>query len=391
MTMLEIKKNIDTLNGMWHEFREINDKRLKLIEEQVAHTGDLEEKMSRINDEIVKVTDRINILENYKRRPDIMHDAQKEAEQSMYIKQAFNPTGDGMTGIFDRQHLISRDFYSTLENKIQDLVRVRKYAHVIKTDAGNMSILIPPSHEKADGINAFWGHEGVRELDFPQKTTTMSINCLNSIITVPKEYILDPGFNMMSWFTDQLAWHMALKENDTFLRAQMLSEEYPRSIFPSVSYDTEQELEINDHQEITGDLILELYYKISPLYLEGAQMLMHPLTLRHVRSLKLSTGQYLWEPQSQTMPETLLGIPVFSSADILPYNTTLDEDRNIVHPIGIFNLKKYYLIADRQSLDILFDPYTSKPNIILHATKRFGGTVMDLKAYVTIKIKKKSN
>lgn len=63
---------------------------------------------------------------------------------------------------------------------------------------------------------------------------------------------------------------------------------------------------------VAGDVLVELYHSIIPQYRPRASWIMHDSTVKVVRKLKDSTGQYIWQPALVAgQPDTILGRPVY--------------------------------------------------------------------------------
>jgi HK97 family phage major capsid protein len=99
-----------------------------------------------------------------------------------------------------------------------------------------------------------------------------------------------------------------------------------------------------------------------------------------VRTLKDTTGNYLWQPSLVAgVPQTLAG-----------YDIVEIEDMDAVSagklPVVFGNIKLGYLIADRIGIRTLRDPYSKKPYVGFYSTKRVGGMVRDKSAFVALKV-----
>jgi HK97 family phage major capsid protein len=53
--------------------------------------------------------------------------------------------------------------------------------------------------------------------------------------------------------------------------------------------------------------------------------------------------------------------------------------------IAFGDVKRGYLIVDRQGVRVLRDPYSAKPYVLFHTTKRVGGGVQDFDAIKLLK------
>ena len=92
---------------------------------------------------------------------------------------------------------------------------------------------------------------------------------------------------------------------------------------------------------ITGaDVLVELYHSIIPQYRPRASWIMHDQTVKIVRKLKDTTGQYLWQPALVAgQPDTVLGRPVYPDPN-MPQVTAASK------PVIAFGDFKGYAIRD---------------------------------------------
>ena len=87
--------------------------------------------------------------------------------------------------------------------------------------------------------------------------------------------------------------------------------------------------------------MLDLLYSLKRQYRRNASFLFNDSTIKAIRQLKDSNGQYLWQPAlSAGDPDTIGGRPVYASYDMPAATTGLVA--------GLFgDFKMGYLIADR--------------------------------------------
>jgi len=91
---------------------------------------------------------------------------------------------------------------------------------------------------------------------------------------------------------------------------------------------------------IGGDVLVELYHSIVPQYRPRASWVLHDQTVKVVRKLKDTTGQYLWQPALVAgQPDTILGRPVFPDPN-MPQITAASK------PVIAFGDFKGYFIRD---------------------------------------------
>ncbi|MEL7231641.1 MAG: phage major capsid protein, partial [Pseudomonadota bacterium] len=104
---------------------------------------------------------------------------------------------------------------------------------------------------------------------------------------------------------------------------------------------------------------------------EVDQRVMTRRTLSEIRKIKDADGNYIWQPSIQAgQPSQLMGYPVIEA-----------EDMPDIGPgslsVAFGDFRRGYLIADRQGVRVLRDPYSAKPYVLFYTTKRVGGGVQD--------------
>ena len=122
------------------------------------------------------------------------------------------------------------------------------------------------------------------------------------------------------------------------------------------------------------DALIDLTYAPEAKFRAGASFVMNRRTLGRLRKLKDADGNYIWQASNAAgQPSTLLGFPVIEIEDMpdIGADTT---------PIAFGDFRRGYLIADRQGVRVLRDPYSAKPYVLFYTTKRVGGGVQDFNA-----------
>ena len=92
---------------------------------------------------------------------------------------------------------------------------------------------------------------------------------------------------------------------------------------------------------ITTDEIIDLYHSLRTPYRKNAIFMSSDSTIKAIRKLKDSNGQYLWQPGLQAgQPDTILNRPIHTSA----YMPEIESGNKIL----LFGDLSYYWVADRQ-------------------------------------------
>ena len=140
---------------------------------------------------------------------------------------------------------------------------------------------------------------------------------------------------------------------------------------------------------LTGDGLVNLYYTLPDFYARQSTFVMKRSTVGAVRKLKDSSGNYLWAPGFGGNGLTM-NLAAGAPATILdrPYREAIDMPAVAADAMAIVfgAFKMGYRIVDRQDIRVLRDPYSNKPYVTFYTTKRVGGQVVLLEAFVKHKV-----
>lgn len=128
-----------------------------------------------------------------------------------------------------------------------------------------------------------------------------------------------------------------------------------------------------------GDAFVDTFYALKQGYRQNASWLMSDVVMSAVRKFKDGQGNYLWAPPSAAAEvATILGKPVYTDDNMPALGAN-------AFPVAVGDFKRGYLIADRQGIRVLRDPFTNKPYVHFYTTKRIGGGVSNFEAIKLLK------
>ncbi len=128
-----------------------------------------------------------------------------------------------------------------------------------------------------------------------------------------------------------------------------------------------------------SDVLIDLVYALKAGYRQNAHWVMNRSTQAAVRKLKDEAGNYIWQPSAVAgAPATLMNFPIAESED-------MPDIGSDAFAIAFGDFRRGYLIVDRRGVNVLRDPYTSKPYVLFYTTKRVGGGVQDFDAIKLLK------
>ncbi len=132
---------------------------------------------------------------------------------------------------------------------------------------------------------------------------------LHVAIKVTEELLYDNAFNLENYIITQFGKALANAEEDAFLNGDGKGK--PLGIFAATGGGT---VSVNS-TALNGDDFISLVYALKRPYRKNAVFIMNDNTLAAVRTLKDSTGAYIWQPDYQDKePDRILGYKVYTSA-----------------------------------------------------------------------------
>ena len=232
-------------------------------------------------------------------------------------------------------YLVPDEFERTLVEALEEENVFRTLAHVIRTSSGDRKIPVVASKGSASWVD----EEGAyQESDDAFSQVSIGAYKLGTMIKVSEELLADSVFDLEAYISKEFARRIGSREEESFFNGDGKGK--PLGILAATG-GAEVGVTAASATAITADEVIDLFYSLKAPYRKNAVWLLNDATVKQIRKLKDSTGQYLWQPSLVAgTPDTILGRPVKTSA-FMP--TAAAGAKTIA--FGDF---KYYWIADRQ-------------------------------------------
>ena len=232
-------------------------------------------------------------------------------------------------------YLVPDEFERTLVEALEEENVFRTLAHVLKTSSGDRKIPVVASKGSASWVD----EEGAyQESDDAFSQVSIGAYKLGTMIKVSEELLADSVFDLEAYISKEFARRIGAREEESFFNGDGKGK--PLGILAATG-GAEVGVTAASATAITADEVIDLFYSLKAPYRKNAVWLLNDATVKQIRKLKDSTGQYLWQPSLVAgTPDTILGRPVKTSA-FMP--TAAAGAKTIA--FGDF---KYYWIADRQ-------------------------------------------
>lgn len=267
------------------------------------------------------------------------------------------------------------DFEKKLIESLEEENVFRPLATKIQTSSGDRKI--PIITQKGE---AAWLEEeqqySLSDDTFGQ--LNLSAYKVGTAIKISEELLNDSVFDLPSYIAKEFGRRIGAKEEEAFLVGDGKGK--PTGIFAAVG--GAENGATTAAASITFDDMLELFYSVKSPYRKKAVWLLNEQTLKMLRKIKDSNGQYIWQPAiSAGVPDTILNRPYVTSV----YAPTPDAGNKAV-AFGDFS---YYWISDRQgrSLKRLNELFAMNGQVGFLASQRVDGKLILPEAVKTLTIK----
>ncbi|ABZ85470.1 phage major capsid protein, hk97 family [Heliomicrobium modesticaldum Ice1] len=262
-------------------------------------------------------------------------------------------------------YLVPDEFERTLVEALEEENIFRRLANVITTSTGDRKIPVVASKGTASWVD----EEGaIPESDDSFGQVSIGAYKLATMIKVSEELLNDSVFNLESYITKEFARRIGNKEEEAFFTGDGTGK--PLGILAATG-GGQVGVTTAGATAITLDEILDLFYSLKAPYRNKAAFVMNDSTIKAIRKLKDSTGQYLWQPSvKEATPDTILNRPLYTSS----YVPAIEAGAKTV----VFGDFSYYWVADRQGrvFKRLNELYAATGQVGFIATQRVDGKLI---------------
>lgn len=262
-------------------------------------------------------------------------------------------------------YLVPDEFERTLVEALEEQNVFRTLAKVIQTSSGDRKIPVVASKGTASWLD--------EEKAFPESDDTfgqVSIGAykLGTMLKVSDELLNDNVFNLESYIAKEFARRIGAKEEEAFFIGDGTGK--PTGIFAQTG-GAEVGVTSASVTAITIDEVMDLFYSLKSPYRKNAVFVLNDSTVKAIRKLKDSNGQYIWQPSvTAGTPDTILNKNVVTSS----YVPVIAAGNKSI-AFGDFG---YYWVADRQgrSFKRLNELYAATGQVGFMASQRVDGKLI---------------
>ena len=272
-------------------------------------------------------------------------------------------------------YLVPDEFEKKLISALEEENVFRPLATKIQTSSGDRKIPVITQKGEATWMEE---EEAYTLSDDAFGQIALSAYKVGTAIKISEELLNDSVFDLPSYIAKEFARRIGAKEEESFFIGDGKGK--PTGIFAATG--GAESGATTSTANITFDDVLELFYSLRSPYRKKAVWVLNDSTVKALRKLKDSTGNYIWNPSVQAgVPDTILNRPYYTSS----YVPEIKAGAKCL-AFGDFS---YYWIGDRQgrSFKRLNEVFAMNGQVGFLASQRVDGRLILTEAVKTLGMK----
>lgn len=276
-------------------------------------------------------------------------------------------------------------FIGQLYKTLVDTSSIRQANPTVYTTSSGEPLVVPKSLTEGAAV---WTAEAAALTAGDPTFSTVTLNAykVGKIIQMSSELLQDEGFDVVGFLAESAGRNIGIAVDTAYVvgtgTTQPLGFVGSATVALTAATGTGSLVGLpTAGASIGADVLIDLYHSIIPQYRPNASFLMADSTIKVVRKLKDTTGQYIWQPALVAgQPDTILGRPVYADPNMDALGATKK-------PIAFGDFSGYFI---RDVTPIRFersDDYAFGNDLIsfrvLYRTDGKLGDVQAVKTYAT--------
>ncbi|MCP4888496.1 MAG: phage major capsid protein [Planctomycetaceae bacterium] len=403
----ELKKTIEDLGTVVHEFKQTVDTKFESIE-QDRGIAELEAKLDKMNDAIDSFEDVKKSIEAIEAKGNRINNLTEKDEIVSEHKSAFNKfvrkgAEDGLLDLEIKatDTRVSTDAsggYAVPEELDTAIGMIEREASPMRGICGQRTV----SNDQYKKLFSLGGAASGWVAETAARTQTNTPDLAEIVPTFGEIYanpaatqksLDDLFFNVEEWLAEEVGREFAEKENLAFTVGDGSNK--PTGFLdgtPVTTADASRAFGVLQYRASTAagalgsddaesiDNLIDMTYDIRPGYRNGSQWVLGRDVLRAVRKLRDTNGDLIWNPGLQSgQPSSILDYPFTENEDMPDIATDSFS-------LAFGNFTRGYTCYDVVGTRVLRDPFTNKPYVHFYTTKRVGGFITDSLAIKLLKL-----
>jgi HK97 family phage major capsid protein len=248
--------------------------------------------------------------------PDYNQEFRKLARREIQSIDLRLPNNVEQRTLLDSNVPLPTSFVGQLYRVLIDTSTIRQTNPSVFTTSSGENMVVPRA--TAYGT-AKWTAEGgtLSASDPTLSSVTLGAYKVGVLVQISNELLADEGFDAVGFIASQAGMLIGIAVDTAYVAGTGTTQPTgflgAATAAVTAATGTGSLTGLPTSGAITGaDVLVELYHSIIPQYRPRASWVMHDQTIKIVRKLKDTTGQYIWQPALVAgQPDTLLGRPVY--------------------------------------------------------------------------------
>lgn len=380
----------EAIQTKFDEFKKVNDKRIDAVDQEksklAGQVEGLNEKLSEFATFKKQIEDEMLAL---KRPGAAASNKDVEAHKTAYNQFLRKGRDDGLGELQSKALSIGVEAdggYAVPEEIDRSIIDLQRNMSPMRAVCSQITVGTPDYKKLVNlaGTGSGWVGETAARPATNTPTLAQVAAFMGEIYANPQASqasLDDMFFNAEAWLAAEVAREFNEKEGAAFLSGDgtnkpkgILAYTMAQTADGARAFGTLEKIHSGTAGDFDSDDVLKLIYTLKAAYRQDAQFMMPTLTLFKVRTMKDSTGQYLWRPGLEAgQPSMLNGYGIAENED-------MPAIASAANAVLFGDFKSAYTIVDRFGVRVLRDPYSNKPNVGFYTTKRVGGMLVDSQA-----------
>jgi HK97 family phage major capsid protein len=243
--------------------------------------------------------------------------------------------------LLDSNVPLPTSFIGQLYKYLVDTSSIRQTNPTVFTTNSGENLVVPRS--TAEG-SAVWTGEGAALTagDPTISTVTLGAYKVGKIIQISSELLADEGFDVVGFLAESAGRNIGIAVDTGYVVGTGTNQPTgfvgAATVGVTAANGTGSLVGLPTSGASTGaDVLIDLFHSVIPQYRARASFLMNDSTIKVVRKLKDTTGQYIWQPALVAgQPDTILGRPVYADPNMAAIGTS-------TKPIAFGDFSAYFI------------------------------------------------
>ncbi|ETZ04631.1 MULTISPECIES: phage major capsid protein [Holospora] len=392
-----LQSALNELGQAFEAFKEVNDERLKALEDKLPFDGVQEDKLQRLQHVMDQAQVTMLQMQNTVNRRPIL-DMPSTDSQALQHKNAFlSYVCSGNTQALRRMEskalnhvtdseggfLMPKSMIETLYSNLIEDSLLRKLPTMVEVKKGRALDIIL---DEKQGVPVVWGEEKLKapsleDVDSSLKKIHIPLCTMSQRPKVTQALLEEGVVNIESWLLEEARLKMMDAENHAFLYGDPDKHQPEGVVFKAKSGGIPKTVLDGDFpssHEQADKILSTILSKVPTYFLRDSVWIGSKEVMHWARSIKTSQGYVFWVPTKLHEKPILMGYEFFV--------TDLMEQEKSSVPLMFGSFKRGYQGIYREGIRLIRDPFTYKPHVELYMMAYIGGAVIHPKAFSALYI-----